>query len=125
MYYVYNLFPETIPLQKLTECDEDIDESFDDNIEDYDENISYSIADCNDEFQFENYSEESNEDDDNFSGVELNYENESVFNRKTRFSSGTINHVKKSRYIQILNKQIFLGMVSMQYQPLVDMVGLR
>lgn len=109
-------------MQKLPECDENMDESFDDNIEDYDENISYSTTDCNDEFQFENYSEESNEDDENYSGIELNYGNEFTFNGKIR--PELINHEMQSRYVRILNKQIFLGMVSMQYQPLVDMVGL-
>lgn len=117
------LFSETIPLQKLTERDEDIDESFDDNIEDYDENISCSIANCNDDFEFENYSEESYEDDYKYSSIELNYEDESVFNNDTRYLSET-SHSQQSKYFQLLRKQIFLGMVSMQYQPLVDMVGL-
>lgn len=105
-------------LQELTECDEETEENTIDNVHDYDEDIDPCIDEYDDVLEYDDYSEET-EDDEEDEDRENNSEKQSGDQEASRnYSAPELD----TNYFQILGKQIFLGMVSMQYQPLVDMV---
>lgn len=108
-------------LQEVTECDEETEENTLDNVHDYDEDIDPCVDEYDDVLEYDDYSEETeddDEDDDEDEDKENNSEKQSDQEAGRNHSAPELD----TNYFQILGKQIFLGMVSMQYQPLVDMV---
>lgn len=91
---------------------------------DYDEDIDPCIDEYDDVMEYDDYSEESEDDEDETDDIlednECNNFDKQSGNQEVERNSST--RELNVNYFRILGKQIFLGMVSMQYQPLVDMV---
>ncbi len=116
-------------LQEVTECDEDLLESFGDSFEKRGEDTDY----VNEKWESPpgcGYCEmDSDEDEDEYEHDYLDTPDDDYTTCNICDQTGEENKKKRGikndpcvDYFQILSKQIFLGMVSMQYQPLIDMV---
>lgn len=74
--------------------------------------------------EYNEYSEDSDDEEENFheTSVDGEYKSTNMNDQKLEKKHIQQNYKSPDDYFYILGKQIFLGMVSMQYQPLVDMV---
>lgn len=79
-------------------------------------------TDCYD--YYDDDDDEEDEDYGEYSGYDeiIEEERNKQPERQIRRSDTIISVDESADYFKILNKQVFLGMVSMQYQPLHDMV---
>ena len=110
---------EKLTIHEVNECEDETEQS--NEVEQEESNLIEEI-DCYD--YYDDDDDEEDEDYGDYSGYDEIIEEDRYrqTDRQIR-RSDTITSVDNSTdYFKILNKQVFLGMVSMQYQPLHDMV---
>lgn len=119
LFQLVALVVEKMTIQEVNECEEEIDIVEVVEGEPEDNNIVEEIE-CYDYYDDDDDDEEDDYDD--YSGYDEPDEERGKPPDKPFYGDHEKNTGLSVDYFQILNKQIFLGMVSMQYQPLHDMV---